>query len=99
MKVGDDIVSKNEFVSAYKKNFPDGVFSKKRLRSFANQYALYKMKCMEVVALKNEEKVPFTSTLLSEKNLTATLHATLGNDLLAQSSILYNKVKHVAKIR
>ena len=99
MKVGDDIVSKNEFVSAYKKNFPDGVFSKKRLRSFANQYALYKMKCMEVVALKNEEKMPLTSTLLSEKNLTATLNATLGNDLLAQSSILYNKVKQEVKAK
>ncbi len=99
MKVGDDIVSKNEFVSAYKKNFPDGELSKKRLRSFVNQYALYKMKCMEVAALKKEEKVSFISASQREKNQITTLNATFGNDLFAQSSILYNKVKQEVKAK
>lgn len=76
MKVGNEKVSKGEFVSAYQKNNLISEASEKDLREYLELYANYRMKVQEAESLRMDTSVAFQRELSSYKNQSAQQYLT-----------------------
>ncbi|MCR4738277.1 MAG: peptidylprolyl isomerase [Bacteroidales bacterium] len=76
LKVGNEKISKGEFVSAYQKNNLISEASEKDLREYLELYANYRMKVQEAESLQMDTSVAFQRELSSYKNQSAQQYLT-----------------------